>query len=710
MFGPAISPHDPNLLFVGCDMGGMYRSADGGQSWIMIDKRQLREAYRCPVAFHPRDPQVIYVSPPGSLKASADQGMTWTVLCAKPPWENMPCTTLEVDEDDVDLMFAGGSDAAYRSIDGGRTWSLCRGVAGRVVDIAVLQIDLRRRICLIATSAGVFRSADAGSSWHQSDAGLPFAELRGLAAGITTSQGSIAYVTLPNRSVAGRFTGGVWRSTDGGKSWQPIFNGGTDVRQHGNDHEPGTEFPAYERIRTARYSAEIVYVTVRTADHVAIHRSEDSGATWRMLVDGRPGAEAESHLAPGWIIANSVWPDWTGASCGFAVSRSDPNQAVFTNEGEFYRTTDGGARWTPVYARLLDAPGSNASHRSCTIGLDVTSSWQFSFDPHDPTRAYICYTDIGFARSLDRGATWSHAARGIPWSNTVYQIAFDPAVPGLLYAACSTQHDIGHWTNIDDARGDGGVCVSRDWGATWAPIGIGLPNTPATSIVLDPRSPPGARTLHVTQYGVGIYTSIDGGLTWQPSRVQPGCEDNRHVYRLKLCGDGTLYCTITGCREQRRFPVPGGLYRSRDDGETWVELTANLGLRWPGDVDTLRDDSGTIYLGAASAPGYSQGGVYKSVDDGNTWCCVLSETQLSNELCTYAHALYVTVDPLRSDTVYTGVTTHGLFVSHDAGSSWQEVRGIPFTGCQRVAFDPADPAAIWVTTFGGGVWKGTAPR
>src|SRR5205085_2275642 len=157
---------------------------------------------------------------------------------------------------------------------------------------------------------------------------------------------------------------------------------------------------------------------------------------------------------------------------------------------------DGGAAWKPVYSRLSLDPVPGVGRRSRSIGLEVTSSWQFDFDPHDPARAYICYTDIGFARSVDRGETWSHATRGIPWANTVYQTAFDPAVAGLLYAACSNQHDIPHWTSIEGPRDEGGVCVSRDWGATWAPIGTGLPNAPATSIVLDPRSPPTARTLH----------------------------------------------------------------------------------------------------------------------------------------------------------------------------------------------------------------------
>src|SRR5262249_19013330 len=196
---------------------------------------------------------------------------------------------------------------------------------------------------------------------------------------------------------------------------------------------------------------------------------------------------------------------------------------------------------------------------------------------------------------------------------------------------------------------------------------------------------------------------------WRPTAMGPETGENRHVYRLKLCRDGTLYCSITGRREQLQFPIPGGLYRSRDGGKTWTELTDTMGLRWPGDVDTPPDDSRTIYLGAASAPGHPQGGVYKSVDDGRTWRCVFGEDHFPQAFCDYVHALFVTVNPLRPDTVYVGATTHGLFVSHDAGTSWQEVRGIPFTACQRVSFDPADPAAMWVTTFGGGVWCGTAP-
>lgn len=703
LYAPAISPHDPNLLFVACDMGGVYRSADGGETWTMLDKRQLRDAACCPVVFHPRDDRVVFVCASDCFKMSNDRGVTWSVLCADPPWGSAPCTALEIDEDDFDLLFAGSHESAYRSVDGGRSWTECPGISGSVVGIAIItNATPKQHSSLIATSKGVFRSDDRGGTWQPSDAGLPARHLRALAGGVTSdSRKFIAYVTLPS---------GIYRSTDEGRSWQRAADVGVPPSSSPTHHDRAAKPQKYQRIQTARYAAEIVFVKVKRADHVAIHRSDNAGATWRAVADGEPGSGAGRNITAGWLAAERVWQSWSGASWGFTVSRRDPNHALFTNAGEIYRTTDGGGTWTPVYSRLFSDSVDDAHPRSGSAGLEVTAAWQFSFDPHDSTRAYICYSDIGFARSCDRGQTWSHATRGMPWPNTVYQIAFDPAVPGLLYAACADQHGVPHWTDIEGVYGAGGVCVSRDWGATWAPIGTGLPNTPATSIVLDPRSPPSARTLHVTQFGVGVYTSTDSGMTWQPNSVGLGGVENRHVNRLKLCGDGTLYCTITGRREGLSFPVMGGLYRSRDGARTWTDVAANLGLRWPGDVDTAPEDSGTIYLGAASAPGYPQGGVYKSVDDGMNWRCILREEQFPQELCSYAHALFVTVDPSRPATVYVGATKHGLFVSHDAGTSWQEMSGIPFAPCQRVTFDPADASALWVATFGAGVWRGRAPQ
>ena len=114
---------------------------------------------------------------------------------------------------------------------------------------------------------------------------------------------------------------------------------------------------------------------------------------------------------------------------------------------------------------------------------------------------------IGFAgspwlsRSLDGGTTWHwwNQKTWAPWRNTCYEMAFDPDTPGKIWGAFSDVHDIPNDNIISEHHGHqrpGGVCVSRDFGASWKPETQGIPPKPVTSIVLDPRSAKGARTLY----------------------------------------------------------------------------------------------------------------------------------------------------------------------------------------------------------------------
>ena len=79
MYSPGISPADPKLMMIHCDMSGSYLSRDGGRAWDMVHHAQLRASTTCKPAFHPTDAKVIFSAQAYSgMKVTRDGGRTWT--------------------------------------------------------------------------------------------------------------------------------------------------------------------------------------------------------------------------------------------------------------------------------------------------------------------------------------------------------------------------------------------------------------------------------------------------------------------------------------------------------------------------------------------------------------------------------------------------------------------------------------------------------
>jgi photosystem II stability/assembly factor-like uncharacterized protein len=717
MFAPACSPHDQNLMFVACDMGGVYRSIDGGKSWKMLDKRQLRGAISqgmgSAVQFDANDADLVYGMGRGKLLVSHDRGLSYSPFVVSPPWKNETVTAVYASPYVASLLLVGAGTAIYVSDDAGKNWSKSEGPAARVLQCFVARRASTAQATMFAgTTTGILRSDDNGRTWLDASQGLPGRELRGFCGGRDEVTGQVAlYCTLPSKVVDGKLTGGIFHSLDGGDSWQSAMGRGLNLDFGKQDPYGTDDLPQYRHVAMAENRPNVVYVTTRGTGsspphHFTVFRSDDFGDSWRYCFT--PG----ENLEPGWSPVELSW-SWGGSAQGFNVCSSNPDVAMFTNNGELYITRDGGKSWNAAYSRRVNSKGdAQRGETWASCGLEVTTCWQVAFDPHDQRRAYICYTDIGFARSEDRGKTWRYSGRGSPWRNTWYQIAFDSQRPGIIYAACSNHHDIPNYMELDPARQlqkarmGGGVCVSDSFGESWEPLGQGLPLGAATSIALDPRSNARQRTLYVAMFGHGVFKSTDSGATWRKASDGLGTAENMHAYMVKLHPDGTLLCTVTGKRSGTEFSDGSGLYRSTDGGQHWHCISPPL--KWAGGLDFDPRDSKTIYLTASTAPRHPQGGLYKTTDGGASWQQIIKEGDLSRELHPYIHAFFVTVHPKKPSTIYFSALTHGLFISEDSGATWREVRGIPFAGVNRVTIDPVDGETIWLTTEGGGVWKGPA--
>jgi photosystem II stability/assembly factor-like uncharacterized protein len=708
MFAPAISPVDPRVMMLNCDMSGAYITRDGGQNWSMIHQNQLRSSTRCRPAFHPTDGRVIFAAEAGAgMKVSRDGGEHWTPVRGAPA--NL-MGEIAIDPGHPVRMMAGDASAVGLSNDGGATWRPCRGPHGRTLAFHFDQTsDPARRVCFAATSEGIWRSEDGGVSWSEATRGLPWKEIRSFCGGSRARDGKVVlYCAIQGRAEESAYTGGVFRSTDRGASWQSAM--GRGINKDIKAADPWSHGPVaqYDWVLTTDVQPEIVYALnentgVLPPHHTAVYRSDDAGANWRPTFFPDPRFQ-QCNVQPDFItVADGQY--YQSPPFGAAIAAGDPDRIVQVAT-DVYITTNGGKTWECGSARRAPGTGSGAGWDN--NGLVITTTWNYYIDPFEPKRHYIAYTDIGLARSLDAGKTWLWWDRKgrAPWRNTCYEMAFDPSAAGTIWGAFSDVHDIPNGNIIHNNHSDnhpGGVCVSHDHGATWTACSDGLPKAAVVSVVLDPRSPVGRRTLYASVFNHGVYKSIDGGSTWRPATTGLGSKEDRRVCRIQLQRDGTLFALVTAHKiAGNQFVKDGpGLYRSTDGGAHWELVNASRPLYWPKDFLVDPSDSRVIYIGAADGRA-DQAGLWRTRDAGTTWERLAHKGP--EHFGAYLH-------PARKGWIYMTLTEgapgSGLWLSKDDGRTWTAM-SLPFANAQRVAFDPADPDTILVTTFGGSVWKGPA--
>lgn len=735
---PAICPQDTQTLLLETDMGSRFLSRDGGRFWRPIHHAEIGSSFRsCPPVFDPHTPGVVIATrgfQGRALYTSHDYGLTWT------PWpeDRLPSdATIRrmVMDPDVPgrLILANREGEVFLTSDGGKTWTSARLPGG---DVLYLVIDRTSppdaRQYFAATAEGVFRSEDGCKTFRKvGSKGLPGDLSLRAFCGASDAKTTMLYAVTPCRLDDGDLEGGVYVSADLGETWQRVMNQGINTQTERSSQWAGGDIPQYSHIRASNGDPMRAYVYCRGTsyfppNHSTIYRTDNAGKSWRevFFVDPR----FEQHNAEDDWMTTFRGTSWVSAPISMEISPTDPDVLMRTSSMFAYITYDGGDSWRAVHARPAGDVQDDRTLTWKNNGLVNTTTWHYYIDPHDASRHYIAYTDIGFARSFDGGVTWRWWGPGekklqpgegrdmpVPrrWANTCYEIAFDPARPGRLWGAFSSLHDIPNensvWRAVDPATHEGGICRSDDYGRTWNVVNAGLPEAPCLSVLLDDSTEPD--TLFASFYGKGVYISRDGGKTWTSTPAQPGTQKNRRITRLVLHDDGTLFAMVTGLRQGANGPFlddhSTGLWRSDDRGTTWLRLGPDV--LYPKDFGVDPADSDILFVGACDAPDEegtrNEGGLYRSTDGGKTWNRVLRKSG------THFGA---TVHPDRKGWVYATCTgwsakpEGGLFLSKDSGETWQAFSYLPFASIHRVAFDADHPDTIRVTTFGGSVWKGPA--
>jgi photosystem II stability/assembly factor-like uncharacterized protein len=631
-------PHQPNVFYMAAVNGGAWKTTDFGNTWSPIFDDQPTGSVGA-LAVAPSDPNVIYVGSGEGLQRpdlatgdgiykSTDGGKTWTHLGLR---DAQQIAAIIVDPKDTNRLFVAavghpyGPNAergVFRSTDGGQTFQKVlfkdenTGAADLAFDPAnpqtvyavlwaarVAPWEVRSGASFIAGGSGIFKSMDGGTNWRQLTKGLPSAEggLGRMGIAVAPSEPSRIYA-----SVEANKNGGVYVSTDAGESWKLI----------NLDHRVGGGGPGAMGIAVAPDNPDVLYVANTTT-----WKSTDGGKTF-VGFKGAPGGDDYQRI---WISAENPQIIALSSDQGAVISvNGGATWSTWYNQptAQFYHVTTDNRFPYWVYGAQQES-GSVAALSRSDFGEITFRDWhligifEYGYVAVDPLDPNILYGDWLTRTKQDIGeyakVTPEPVRRGEYRYVRTLPIVFSPFEPHTLYFAANVLF------KTTDA-GNSWQVISPD--LTWESYEI-----PANLGVFTPSDPEKGKHRGVI-YTVGpsfkeantiwagtddglIHLTRDGGKSWQnvtPPQLKPWSKVS--IIEASHFDAGTAYAAINSFRLD---DLRAHIYRTRDFGKTWTEITK--GIPDGGASNVLREDpvrKGLLFAG-------TEGAVYVSFNDGDDW-------------------------------------------------------------------------------------------
>ncbi|HEX9691403.1 MAG TPA: hypothetical protein VGA22_04835 [Gemmatimonadales bacterium] len=331
-----------------------------------------------------------------------------------------------------------------------------------------------------------------------------------------------------------------------------------------------------------------------------------------------------------------------------------------------------------------------AAFRFRSIGPAVTGGRIHDVEalPNDPSTIYLGTASGGIWKTTNKGTTWTPVFDRYPVS-TFGDIAVAPSNPSILYAGTGEQN------NRQSTSWGNGVYRSDDAGETWTHVGL-ADTRHIGKIVVDPRDP---EVVYVAALGNlwkpseerGVYRSTDAGRHWTRVLAVDSLTGAVDLV-INPAQPAVLYAAMYQ-RLRRTWGFNGGgpgsgIYRSRDGGTTWQELTRGIPAGDKGRIGLAiaRTDPRVL---VATIEHADRSGTYRTEDGGDTWARV---NALNPRPMYYSH---IFIDPTNADRVYVLATS--MYKSEDGGRTFDRVPTNPtydvgvHADYHHMWIDPGDP-------------------
>ena len=648
-------PVEAQTFYFGACAGGVWKTTDGGTYWENVSDDQINVAAIGAIAVAESDPNVVYI---GTGEA---------------------CIRLDVSH----------GDGVYRSTDGGTTWQHCGLEDTR--HISRVRIDPRDadRVYVAALGhaygpndeRGIFRSLDGGQSWER----VLFVSDRAGAADLALDPTNprILYATIweaqryPWNMRSGGDDSGVYRSLDGGDSWERIS---------GN---PGfaTEMLGRMGVAVSRSRPARIFAVVEAGEgQGGLYRSDDRSESWTRVsksrdLIGRAWYYCHVFVDPSdaetvWVLNVGCWRSTDGGrnfdrvatphgdNHDLWIDPATPRRMIEGNDGGACVSFNGAETWSTIY----NQPTAQFYH------LDIDSQFPYRVNGTQQDNSVISVP----SRSRTAGIPYAENHQ-VGFAESGY-IAVHPDDPDLMFAGATGSAPGGGgpiWSYDHRSRQSRLVTVSPESFLGEAITGLThrFPWTFPISF-----SPHDSNVLYTT--GECVFRSTDLGTSYEP--ISPDLTRN-DPEKLQAAGgpiqlDTTgaeTYCTLSVLVESPHEAGTiwvgsddGLVHITRDGGAGWTEVTPPGVPEWSyiSSIDVSAHDPATAYLAATRyklddlAPL-----VFKTSDYGATW------TSIAGDLPAAATTRVLREDPTRAGLLYAG-SERDLFVTFDDGASWQSLR------------------------------------